>query len=187
MTEARAIPRTLTPGLTRREFLTYVWAASMALFMAESGGVVLLFALPRFRAGEFGGIFRLGPAGVVLPQVGEGPREYPDARFWLVHTGKGILALYKVCTHLGCLYKWVPSNFRFECPCHGSKFQLDGTYLEGPAPRDLDRFVIYLKDASGRVVAQMDPRGDPLPVPDPNWILEVDTGQKILGNPARRA
>uniref|UniRef100_UPI0035E42AE4 QcrA and Rieske domain-containing protein n=1 Tax=Thermoflexus sp. TaxID=1969742 RepID=UPI0035E42AE4 len=87
----------------------------------------------------------------------------------------------------GCLYKWVPSNFRFECPCHGSKFQLDGTYIEGPAPRDLDRFVIYLKDASGRVVAQTDLKGDPLPVPDPNLIIEVDTGKKILGKPAQKA
>ncbi len=78
------------------------------------------------------------------------------------------------------------SNFRFECPCHGSKFQLDGTFIEGPAPRDLDRFVIYLKDASGRVVAQTDPGGSPLPVPDPNLIVEVDTGQKILGKPAQK-
>jgi cytochrome b6-f complex iron-sulfur subunit len=184
MAEAQAIPTAAAPGITRREFLTYVWAASMALFMAELGGVSVLFALPRFKVGEFGGVFPFGRAGEVLPKVGEGPKEFPEAKIWLVNTEKGILAIYKVCTHLGCLYKWVPSNFRFECPCHGSKFQLDGTFIEGPAPRDLDRFVIYLKDASGRVVAQTDPEGNPLPVPDPNLTIEVDTGRKILGKPA---
>jgi Rieske Fe-S protein len=182
-----AIAQPTGMSITRREFLTYIWAASMALFMAEAGGVAILFVLPRFRAGEFGGIFRLGSARAVLPPVGEGPREHPDARFWLVHTEKGALALYKVCTHLGCLYKWVPSNFRFECPCHGSKFQLDGTYIEGPAPRDLDRFVIRLRDAAGRVVAQTNPQGDPLPIPSSELVIEVDTGTRILGRPARKA
>lgn len=46
--------------------------------------------------------------------------------------------------------------------------------------------MIYLKDASGRIVAQTDPQGDPLPVPDPNLIIEVDTGKKILGKPAEK-
>jgi cytochrome b6-f complex iron-sulfur subunit len=184
MAEAQTIPTATAPGITRREFLTYVWAASMALFMVQLGGVSVLFALPRFKAGEFGGIFPFGRAGDVLAGVSEGPKEFTDAKIWLVSTEKGILALYTVCTHLGCLYKWVPSTRRFECPCHGSRFQPDGTYVEGPAPRDLDRFVIYLKDSSGRVVAQTDPEGNPLPVPDPNLTIEVDTGLKILGKPA---
>ena len=51
-----------------------------------------------------------------------------------------------VCTHLGCLYKWEPSNSRFECPCHGSKFSREGHYIEGPAPRSLDQFVIKVKE-----------------------------------------
>ncbi|MCS7251965.1 MAG: ubiquinol-cytochrome c reductase iron-sulfur subunit [Thermoflexus sp.] len=186
MAEAQAISSTATPGVSRREFLTYVWAASMALFMLEIGAVSVLFALPRFKVGEFGGIFPFGRAGEVLPKVGEDPKEFPEAKIWLVNTEKGILAIYKVCTHLGCLYKWVPSNFRFECPCHGSKFQLDGTYIEGPAPRDLDRFVIYLKDSTGRVVAQTDSQGNPLPVSDPNLLIEVDTGNKIEGKPAQK-
>ena len=41
-------------GVTRREFLNYVWGAAMALFMTEMGGAIFLYALPRFKAGEFG-------------------------------------------------------------------------------------------------------------------------------------
>ena len=55
--------------LSRREFLYYVWAASMALFMAEAGGALLWFAVPRFRAGEFGGVFTLAAAEVPPPDA----------------------------------------------------------------------------------------------------------------------
>jgi len=39
------------PPMTRREFLYYIWAASMALFLAEAGGAIVWFAVPRFKAG----------------------------------------------------------------------------------------------------------------------------------------
>jgi len=93
----------------------------------------------------------------------------------------GVLALYNVCVHLGCLYQWQPSTDRFECPCHGSKYQKDGTYIEGPAPRSLDRMSISFVDANGKVLAETDSAGDPLPVPDPKAQLVVDTGKIILG------
>ena len=38
--------------LSRREFLNYLWGASMAVFLAGAGGVTLWFALPRFREGR---------------------------------------------------------------------------------------------------------------------------------------
>ena len=44
--------------LSRREFLYYLWASSMALFIAEAGGAVLWFAYPRFRAGQFAHVNR---------------------------------------------------------------------------------------------------------------------------------
>ena len=166
-------------GVTRREFLNYVWGAAMALFMAEMGGAVFLYALPRFKAGEFGGTF--GVFASSLPKPGDAPLANQEGRFWLSNTDQGVYAIYKVCTHLGCLYGWQPLTKRFECPCHGSKFQLNGTYIEGPAPRSLDRFVIRVQDASGKVVAQTDANGGPVPVTDPNATLLVDTGKKIEG------
>jgi Rieske Fe-S protein len=41
-----------------------------------------------------------------------------------------------ICTHTGCLVAEV-ANGTINCPCHGSRFHLDGTVAHGPAPRPL--------------------------------------------------
>ncbi|GAB6165918.1 hypothetical protein JCM19992_19180 [Thermostilla marina] len=48
---------------------------------------------------------------------------------------EGVYAVSLVCTHLGCVVK--PSGEGFECPCHGSRFDRDGTVRKGPAPTAL--------------------------------------------------
>lgn len=148
--------------MNRREFLTYAWGATLGLLVLESGLVTFLFMYPRFKAGEFGGKFFIGPESN-LPPSDAAPIPYTDGKFWLItDEAQEPKALYMVCTHLGCLYKWAESNFRFECPCHGSKFSHDGYFIEGPAPRSLDTFEITIED--GEVV--------------------VNTGKKILGAPS---
>jgi len=184
-------------GISRREFLNYVWGASMALFMAQFGGAIFLFALPRFREGEFGGRKTIGSVSEKLPKPDSPPAAFPDVKVWLANVGpgaassgggqQGLVALYRVCVHLGCLYAWVDSTNRFECPCHGSKYQLDGTYIEGPAPRDLDRFVVKLLNEKGEVVAQTETKKDQpnyggpvaLPANADNLTIVVETGDKI--------
>lgn len=165
------------PGISRREFLYYAWGASLALALAETTGMIIWFALPRFRAGEFGGVFKLTSSD--LPALGDAPKGNPNGKFWLSNTTDGIAALYMVCTHLGCLYKWVPANNRFECPCHGSKFQANGVYIEGPAPRSLDRFEITITTKNGQTFTT-DPAGDPVKV-DPESVstIDVNTGKRI--------
>lgn len=166
---------------SRREFLYYIWTASIAMMLGQYTVVGLFFAFPRFREGEFGGEFPFDPAA--LPKAGSPPQSIPEGRFWVSNTDKGLLALYAVCTHLGCLPKWVPTNFRFECPCHGSKYENDGTWIEGPAPRGLDRFpVIITFDDGETVVADT---GTPYPLdPDRTIIdIKVDTGSRVNGAP----
>ena len=52
----------------------------------------------------------------------------------------GILhAVSAACTHLGCLVRWNPAERSWDCPCHGSRFDVDGRVLHGPAVRDLRR------------------------------------------------
>lgn len=193
-----------TIPMTRREFLYYIWGASMAVFMAEFGGALVWFALPRFKAGEFGGQFTL-PVEKIPPPDAADPVEYPDGRFWLINAGEkiafdtrtppsyttatGVIAIYKVCVHLGCLYKWVPVNNRFECPCHGSKYLLNGVRIDGPARRNLDRFILRAVDAAGKVLAQtkggnpdQDPdAGLPIHIPAGAAAITVDTGKRIQG------
>jgi cytochrome b6-f complex iron-sulfur subunit len=183
-------------NVSRREFLNYVWAGSLVIFMAASGGAMLAFAMPRFAEGEFGGMYTVGTVSGTLPEPDAPPVNYPNLRFWLVNVGpkeaakgggiEGLMALYKVCVHLGCLYAWVDSTVRFECPCHGSKYQADGTYIEGPAPRDLDRFRVVITDGQGTlvnqtVVSKSSPSfGAPIPAPtDGNLVIKVDTGTNL--------
>ena len=173
----------LNAPVTRREFLNYAFLASLGLFFVTLGGATFLFALPRFGVGEFGGTFQLGTAGDAVPPTTAPPASNTPARGWITQTDSGVLALYNVCPHLGCLYGWQPVTNRFECPCHGSKYQKDGTYVEGPAPRSLDRFVIRFTDPSGTVLAETNAQGDPLPIPSPDALMVVDTGKLILGKP----
>ena len=43
------------------------------------------------------------------------------------------------CTHLGCNVSWNTAEQSWDCPCHGSRFNLDGTVIHGPAVQDLQR------------------------------------------------
>lgn len=134
---------------SRREFLYYIWGASIALLLGQAGAGLIWFALPRFKEGTFGGIFEFPPDR--LPAVAGGaPVSQPEGRFHVVRTqDDGLITLYGVCTHLGCLPKW--QDTQFNCPCHGSQFALPGDYITGPAPRGLDIFPTTVTFEDGTV------------------------------------
>jgi cytochrome b6-f complex iron-sulfur subunit len=167
--------------VTRREFLNVAWLASLGFLSINLGGVTYLFSMPRFKEGEFGSLYSIGRVSD-LPDAGSPPVNIPKVKLWLSNTEQGVMALYKVCTHLGCLYNWNSQEGKFICPCHGSQFQANGTYILGPAPRSLDRFVVQAVDPdSGEVLAEST-TGEPLPVPDqPDAIIRVDTGRRVTG------
>ncbi len=191
-------------GVSRREFLYYIWGASIALFTAEFTGLLIWFLIPLFREGQFGGKFSV--AADTLPGINEPPVAVNDGRFWLVNLDsaapnelmypaagdpdggiKGVAAIYKVCTHLGCIYAWNGANNRFECPCHGSKYRLDGRRIESPAPRTLDRFSVEAVSADGSIVKSdlitLDGAEtvNVLQLPSDTVTLLVDTGDKKNG------
>ncbi len=168
--------------LNRREFLNLAWLASLGVLVANVGGAVVIFGYPRFKEGEFGGIFTFGSIAD-LPEKLTSPENFPKVKLWLVNTDEGVQALYKVCPHLGCLYGWNDQEFKFICPCHGSQYEYDGDYISGPAPRSLDKFVLRIEDPdTGEVLAESDETGKPVPLPDnPNAVIRIDTGKRIQG------
>ncbi len=67
----------------------------------------------------------------------------------------GLLALYARDPHrFGCWVIWVESTQRFEDPCGGSKYTRTGEYIDGPAPRGLDRFGVVVT-ANGEVLVNV--------------------------------
>ena len=72
------------------------------------------------RPGE-GGIARLGGEKVAAYRDDEGR----------------LHAVSPVCTHLGCLVSFNTAERTWDCPCHGSRYTVEGRVIEGPATKDL--------------------------------------------------
>src|SRR6266567_1030153 len=79
-----------------------------------------------------------------------------DGTYWI--------ALYQRCVHLGCTVPFRNDCVSFKCPCHGSHYNVDGEFLDGPAPRSLDRFVISFSGED--VVVDTSTVHDKTPHPD---------------------
>ena len=48
-------------------------------------------------------------------------------------------AVSPVCRHLGCLVAFNTAERSWDCPCHGSRYTVDGKVIEGPSISDLER------------------------------------------------
>ncbi|UJP64276.1 QcrA and Rieske domain-containing protein [Mongoliitalea daihaiensis] len=56
--------------------------------------------------------------------------------------GNQFSALTSVCTHSGCDRNWSFANSVFTCSCHNSRFNVDGSVINGPATRPLQSFPV---------------------------------------------
>jgi glycine/D-amino acid oxidase-like deaminating enzyme/nitrite reductase/ring-hydroxylating ferredoxin subunit len=48
-------------------------------------------------------------------------------------------AVSAICTHLGCVVEWNAAERSWDCPCHGSRFGVDGDVIQAPAVEPLER------------------------------------------------
>lgn len=53
-----------------------------------------------------------------------------------------IVAVNPTCTHAGCTVKWKKDKKAFICPCHGSKFTLEGKVIQGLAKSPLNTYEV---------------------------------------------
>ncbi len=90
---------------------------------------------------------------------------------WVVKDSDGSywIALYQRCVHLGCTVPFRNDCDSFKCPCHGSHYNVDGEYLDGPAPRSLDRFQLSFQGTS--VMVDTGALNEAVPHPDATTIL----------------
>jgi Rieske Fe-S protein len=60
------------------------------------------------------------------------------------------LGFSAICTHTGCIVNRV-ADATIQCPCHGSRYHLDGTVAAGPAPRALQARPVTIVDGQIRL------------------------------------
>jgi cytochrome b6-f complex iron-sulfur subunit len=163
-----------TGGLSRRQLIRRSIGAAVALWLLEVGAGTLGFVWPNLARG-FGGQINLGDFATIAesPDTPEAPLSqggasyFSSARTFVVlndpnlgfqngdssdgeGTATNVRTLYQKCPHLGCKPNFCASNYWFECPCHGSRYDRLGTKVKelGPAPRSLDRFPHTVQDGN---------------------------------------
>ena len=156
-------------GMTRRQFL----GKALGITFGAFAGIQLIswlgFFYPKV-SGGFGSKIDAGRVQDLKDQIFQSdgsviPAFIPAARAYVLPfeqsgnsqfsdsgtVADGLVAVYQRCVHLGCRVPWCNTSQGFECPCHGSKYNMVGEYYAGPAPRNLDRFIVNV-NSSGKFI-----------------------------------
>lgn len=124
--------------ISRKEFLARLGAgtclASLLLWLAGLVRAVVPSALPTPSLA-----FKIGRLRDYFPGV---VKVFDEQNVVVFCDDQGLYAISLVCTHLGCIV--LHSEAGFHCPCHGSKFDVNGALLKGPAPAGLSWMEITL-------------------------------------------
>ena len=132
---------------SRRDFLTQIGVGACAVAAVASGIVTLDYLEPKV-------LFEPSTtfvAGSPLDFTDGVVRFNKEKKAYVVGTSAGVYALSAVCTHLGCITRFKSDERVIACPCHGSRFDLEGNVVHGPAPRPLP-WLDVTEDANGNLV-----------------------------------
>lgn len=107
--------------------------AGFESFVKESADVVAKFIGDRINKVKIKELSELAPGEAkVVKYEGESLALYKDER------GK-VHAVNPSCTHVNCIVGWNSAEQTWDCPCHGSRFSMDGEVLTAPARKDLEK------------------------------------------------
>jgi Rieske Fe-S protein len=120
--------------------------------LAISGGMILASPLLKFcgDSQDNNGTEDTGtdtdyePTLYDIPEDGK-TLEYAGDNLIITREGKKVYALSLVCTHQQCIVNFFSSEDRFICPCHAAMYNPDGSKIQGPQPRGLDRYRVKLQ------------------------------------------
>jgi cytochrome b6-f complex iron-sulfur subunit len=146
--ELRDQPAEAEEKPTRRDFFVQAGVGACAIAAAGSGIVTLDYLKPKV-------LFEPSTRFVAGSPVdfGEGVVRFnKEKKAYVIGGGNGIYALSAVCTHLGCIARYKLDEKIIACPCHGSRFDLEGNVIHGPAPRPLPWLDVTQDDTGNLVV-----------------------------------
>jgi len=112
---------------SRRDFLRNGWKVGGALLIGAAA-YTGYEALRPLGTGAGGAKLTLGP---VSSYPANSSTPVPSGRLYITNANDYIFALSEKCPHLGCHVPYCQSSGRFECPCHGSIYDLAGEYVTG--------------------------------------------------------
>jgi Rieske Fe-S protein len=141
---------------SRRDVLKTLAAACAGSAAALAGGCASTNPVPEVPLavrGEYG-VLRLADAPALLQPGGSIKTRAPDGKLILVWRGAdgrpGAAAIQ--CTHRGCEVALNAAAGRLDCPCHGSRYALDGAVLQGPAERPLKSYRVEIEESVGTLI-----------------------------------
>jgi len=92
------------------------------------------------------GVWLIKPSAATAGQIASRKNTLRFPEVGWANTRNDMVAFAPKCPHLGCNVHWSADQKAFLCPCHGSRFALDGHVIGGPAPRGLDTLPVRVHD-----------------------------------------
>lgn len=125
-------------AVERREFLRDALAGALIAIAALGATPARAFALP---VGFVKGFGARTDKAYPMP-VTDGVLIDRDESVIVARFESRVYAFSLACPHQNTALRWDAGNRRFQCPKHKSRYQPDGTFIEGRATRGLDRFAV---------------------------------------------
>ena len=144
----------VNPNVSRRTFMTWYMAGLMTATLVAGLAPILVYVWPPAPPNQKVGDVKVTPKTPVS-ELGDGEAERFDAPAnsgfleldggganaknnvsfggYAVKSGSEVFFYAVTCSHLGCSINFNSDAKRFECPCHGSMFNLRGQVIHGPA------------------------------------------------------